>query len=143
MAPLDPSPSNVPSPRNLAPAGPADDLPAPTTVLPGTAPDASGPALAPAAASTERATRLLEEAQMVQQVRNELRSGNAAGALARLEQARSRFPGGVLRQEREALTIQALAGTGQRAAAAQRAGSFLREFPSSPYASELAPLAPR
>ena len=80
---------------------------------------------------------------VVRQIRSDLGSGNAAGALARLEQARSRFPGGVLRQEREALTIQALAGSGQRAAAAERAASFVRDYPSSPYLAEIAPYVPR
>jgi hypothetical protein len=57
-------------------------------------------------------------------------------SLAVLE-ARSRFPRGALGQEREALTIEALARSGQSAAARRRAEAFLRQHPNSPYLADV------
>ena len=65
--------------------------------------------------------------------RSALRSGDAARSLSHLEQARARFPHGALGQEREALTIEALAKSGQSAAARRLADAFLRLHPHSPY----------
>jgi hypothetical protein len=95
----------------------------------------------PAAAQAERQSRLREESQMVAGARGLLRGGQAVAALARLEEARAKFPGGVLGQEREALSIEALAESGQRAVARERARAFLRAWPSSPHAPRLAPFA--
>ena len=58
-------------------------------------------------------------------------------ALALLEQARRQFPGGTLAQEREALSIEALAISGQRGAAAERARRFLEAHPSSMHAARV------
>ncbi|KYF92646.1 hypothetical protein BE20_11275 [Sorangium cellulosum] len=84
-----------------------------------------------------RESRLREELTLLADARAALRRGDAAGALVIAEQARLRFPGGALAQEREALTIEALWHSGQRAAAAQRASAFLRAYPSSPHVSRL------
>jgi hypothetical protein len=46
-----------------------------------------------------------------------------------------------LLQEREALTIEALARTGRRAEANRRAEAFLRAFPGSPHAAAVRELA--
>jgi hypothetical protein len=47
----------------------------------------------------------------------------------------------VLGQEREALTIQALALSGQRDAARTRARAFIAKFPTSPHAQILSRFA--
>jgi outer membrane protein assembly factor BamD (BamD/ComL family) len=84
-----------------------------------------------------RESRLREESVAVVEIRGALRGGDPLGALRLLDQARSRFPDGALTQEREALAIEALAKSGQRAAASQRAAAFLRAFPRSPHAADV------
>jgi outer membrane protein assembly factor BamD (BamD/ComL family) len=88
-------------------------------------------------AAAERISRLREERAMLEEARDALRRGDAAGALQKLEQARARFPGGVLGQEREALAIEALFRGGQRAAASARGAAFLRAYPLSPHATRI------
>lgn len=83
------------------------------------------------------ASQLREESVAVLQARAALRAGDAGRSLALLEQARLRFPRGALGQEREALTIQALAQSGERASARRRAQAFLRAHPQSPYGADV------
>ena len=77
---------------------------------------------------------LRSETAQVLRARAALRAGDCKGALARLDEARALFSEGVLLQEREALGIQALGCAGREGEAADRAGAFLREHPSSPLA---------
>jgi hypothetical protein len=115
-----------------APVNTAQPSPAPAAVVePAPAASLAVPSESKARASTT--SQLREESVAVLQARAALRSGDAARSLALLEQARLRFPRGALGQEREALTIQALARSGARAAARQRADAFLRAHPQSPY----------
>jgi outer membrane protein assembly factor BamD (BamD/ComL family) len=88
-----------------------------------------------------RASQLREESLALQAVRAALRRGDGAGALATLEATRARFPASVLGQEREALTIQALALAGQRDQARERARAFISKFPTSPHVPILARFA--
>ena len=60
-----------------------------------------------------------------------------ARALALLDAARTRFADGGLVQEREALTIEALVRSGQRALATKRAEAFLRDYPKSPHGADV------
>ena len=78
-----------------------------------------------------------EESRLVATAREALRSGATTQALELLEQARQRFPAGTLLQEREALMIEALARTGQRAAAIERGRAFERDNPGSPYTARV------
>jgi hypothetical protein len=87
------------------------------------------------------ASRLAAEAELVLDARRELREGNAASALRRLETARPELVGGALTQEREALTIEALHRSGQPEAAARRAREFLRRYPRSPHAASVSAFA--
>jgi hypothetical protein len=89
---------------------------------------ASGPA------DTDRARA---EARLVGEARDALRQHDAAGALAVLGATERRFPDGILLQEREALTISALAELGRSSEASARARAFLRAFPSSPHAERV------
>ena len=84
-----------------------------------------------------RASQLREESRITLLARRQLRSGDPQGALRLLEQARVRFPDGALGQEREALTIEALAKSGSGKAAERRARDFLRENPRSPHAADV------
>jgi hypothetical protein len=84
------------------------------------------------AADTARA-----EARLVGVAREALREGDVARALSILEDAQRSFPNGILLQEREALSISALAAAGRRTEASARAGIFLRAFPNSPHAERV------
>jgi hypothetical protein len=83
------------------------------------------------------ASQLREESQAVLAARQALRSNDAAAALRLLEQARQRFGSGALAEEREVLTIEALAKSGDGVRAAERAKTFLRTHPRSPYAADV------
>jgi hypothetical protein len=122
------------------PAPPAD--PKPARPAPGTRravraqarpAAASGPS--PAAAPT--ASRLVEETTLIRDARQALRQGDAARALRVLEECRRLFPAGVLEQERERLTIEALAKGGPARESSARAAEFLRRYPDSPHAREV------
>lgn len=98
-----------------------------------------GPSASPPGPSSEEArrSRLREESALLGEARGALRGGDAAHALALLDAARTRFPDGILGQEREALTIEALARSGQAAAASARARAFLVAYPSSAHAERI------
>lgn len=133
--PIEPAPARPASPAEntrpqVAPSASTDEAPHPSAPAGAVG---NGASVAPG----EQASRLREESQMVSGARALLRSGQAVAALGLLEQARLRFPGGMLVQEREALVIEALAQAGQRAAARERAAAFLRAYPSSPHAPRL------
>lgn len=85
----------------------------------------------------ERASRLREENRLLGDARSALRGGDPAEALKKLDAAGGRFPDGVLAQEREVLAIEALAKSGQRAAASARATAFLSAHPTSPHATKV------
>jgi hypothetical protein len=134
------------------------DRPAPAVsgALPLTAVDAaapapssqpSAPAHAPSAAralkasertpATAASSDAREESRVVTAARDALRSGDSAGALSLLAQARQRFGSGVLGQEREALLIEALSKSGQAAAARTHGQAFLKNYANSPYAARV------
>lgn len=141
---LRPSPRDVPTPTAVASV-----LAAPSALSPAPAPSVSASAsAAPSGAVSplpsprpSGASQLREESAAVLEARAAFRAGDARRCLALLEQARSRFPRGALGQEREALAIEALARTGQRAAAQRRAAAFLRAHPQSPYVADLRRIA--
>jgi hypothetical protein len=86
---------------------------------------------------SESQSALRDESSAVLEIRRTLRAGDAAGALRLLEQARQRFPRGALSQEREALSVEALAKSGAVDAASHKAETFLRVHPKSPYAADV------
>ncbi|HWA74231.1 MAG TPA: hypothetical protein VG937_17930 [Polyangiaceae bacterium] len=93
---------------------------------------ALAPLAAPTPASARDRARL--ESQRVAQARALLHSGDPRGALALLQSVASEFPSGVLVQEREALTIDALLASGDRENARRRASDFVQRYPDSPHA---------
>jgi hypothetical protein len=97
----------------------------------------------PEPAPERAASRLREESAAVLAIRETLLTGNTAEALRMLERARAEFPSGALTQEREALTVRALAESHQNEAAQKRGEAFLRAFPRSPYAAEVRALLAR
>jgi hypothetical protein len=84
-----------------------------------------------------RASQLREESLAVMAARQALRSHDASKALHLLEQAQQRFKKGALAEEREALTIEALAKSGQNARASARAQAFLLNYSRSPHAADV------
>jgi len=78
----------------------------------------------------------LSEAELLEQARSALKS-DPARALARANEHRRRFPGGVLVQEREVLAIQALRQLGRTAEADSRAAAFEKAFPGSAFQRKL------
>jgi hypothetical protein len=87
--------------------------------------------------TSSSASKLVEEAAGVQQARQSLAQGNPSRALSILSQLDKDIPRGGLGQERAIISIEALAASGQRAEAAQRAKAFLAANPSSPYADRV------
>lgn len=135
-------PTAAPAASEYAPA-PAQSSPveaiaaAATTVAPPSASARDSAVLAHEPSAAESKSALRDESSAVLEIRRALRSGNAAAALSLIEQARHRFPRGALSQEREALTIEALAKSGAKVAAARKAQIFLHAYPKSPYAADV------
>jgi hypothetical protein len=100
--------------------------------------DRAAPAAVEASAPASRRaspSRLAAEGRVVLEARADVREGRPEDALRVLEASRAAFADGALAQEREALTIEALARTGRRAEASRRAAAFLRAHPESPHAA--------
>jgi hypothetical protein len=74
---------------------------------------------------------LAAEQALLDPARAALAHGDGTGALAGLALHERRFPKGALSQERDAMTIRALALTGDRARARARAESFRARYPGS------------
>jgi hypothetical protein len=126
-----PAPSGVTLERSV---GPAHSLaPAPSAREPAV-PYGSGQASFPTSAADESDTA---ESRRLLAARSLLRAGRTSAALDTLAAIRADFPAGSLVQEREALTIEALLASGQRAAARARAAAFLERYPNSPHVSSV------
>ena len=78
----------------------------------------------------------LSEAELLEQARSALKS-DPARALARANEHRKRFPGGVLVQEREVIAIKALRALGRDAEADSRTAAFEKAFPGSAFQRKL------
>jgi len=152
-----PSPSSPPEP----PASPTPALAAPPTPAPAASPTqelaaSPTPALAasrtPAlAASPSPSARvdalpsapapttdaLAEETRLLRDANAATRAGDAARALALLDEHAQRHPGGVLSEERDAERVLALCAAGQVAEAKRAATSFLHARPRSPLAGRV------
>lgn len=74
---------------------------------------------------------LAEQQALLDEASACLRRGDGIAALAAVHAHLERFPSTALEEEREAVTIKALALTGNRFQAAQRLGSFGTRFPKS------------
>jgi hypothetical protein len=89
------------------------------------------------APDTSRIDSLTAESALLAEARARLRAGDAGGAEELLAKMQSRFPRGVLRQEREVLAIEVLTARGQTEAAKDRARAFVRAHPKSPHSEKL------
>jgi len=122
------APPEAPAPPSAPAAPPAPRPRSRRTLLPELRAIAAPPPLEPP-------SHLAAEGGVVLEAREALRQGAPEEALRVLEAARVKFADGALVQEREALTIEALARSGRRADASQRATAFLRAHPESPHAA--------
>jgi hypothetical protein len=125
-----PSVSIVPS-AEPAPPAPEPTPSAKPSVVVSAAPSVS------ASSSTSLASRLREERALIASARNALQSGNVAQALTVLDTAKTKFPDGILIQERKALEIEALHKAGRTAEAKKLADDFLAAYPNSPHAGRI------
>jgi hypothetical protein len=129
-----PSTAPIRSGEVTSPAGASPTSPAPATPI-GVAP--ATPAGSVAAFPVPAQSRLEEEAALLNRARSELHAGHLAQAFATLEASRERFSAPELHQEREALTIELLYRSGQRAQAVVRAERFLAQHPESPHVAKI------
>ncbi|HEY3449234.1 MAG TPA: hypothetical protein VGK67_22960 [Myxococcales bacterium] len=90
---------------------------------------------APAAQASE--SQLAEELRLMSQAQQKLRDGDAAGALALLDEHVSSFPRGALSEERAAARVQALCALGRVPEARSESVEFLADHPRSPYAAKV------
>jgi hypothetical protein len=143
-----PSLPGLPSvPETPSPPTPVQEqgAPAPATPPPAPAPseaasgaEAGKPEPPAGAIGEKQAPAQLSEAELLEQARAALR-GDPGRALARANEHRRRFPGGVLVQEREVIAIKALRQLGRNAEADQRAAAFEKAFPGSAFQRKLKP----
>ena len=87
--------------------------------------------------ASSKADSVAVELGVIDGVRAALARGDASGALSRLDGYAKAYPRGRLALEAEVLRIDALARSGQGAAASKRAEAFLRRFPNSVLASRV------
>lgn len=105
-----------------------DPAPEPVATSVGPKPIASRLEVPPAPSAD---TGLAGERALIDRARMALARGQAASALEALDAHRSQFPQGRLAEEREALSIQALAALGRGAEARRRADAFTHTHPNS------------
>jgi hypothetical protein len=114
---------------------------APPIVLPSSAPTAistSPPkavAGSPSGESLSGPSQLAAERRLLDSARSELVGGEPIHALSLLDAHRARFPRGLLAEERDALSIQALVKAGRNDEARTRARAFREHSPDSLFSS--------
>lgn len=111
------------------------ESPAPAQAEPGHAPKLGS---APARAS---ASSLAVEDRLLRQARAKYKAGDHDGALSTLGILESRYPQGILVQEREVLRIAILKDQGQKSQANERVKTFREQYPDSPYEAPVSPKA--
>ncbi|HEY4159228.1 MAG TPA: hypothetical protein VGM29_14065, partial [Polyangiaceae bacterium] len=91
------------------------------------------PAVSTSKPATAKSALAVDEASLLERARREL-NANPAAALALTNEHSTRFPNGVLAQEREVIAIAALRKLGRGAEADRRAASFALKYPGSAHA---------
>lgn len=133
---LEPPPQVREVPVFVQPSAPPRPSEAPPPPAPSQVPTASASTPKPPAppSATIRAAHddaLAAEGQLIDTARAALGRGDFAAALAAVDRHAEKFPQGRLREEREAIAIQALAGVGRMPAARARGEAFRKAYPSS------------
>ncbi|MBI1944720.1 MAG: hypothetical protein HYS27_03435 [Deltaproteobacteria bacterium] len=111
----------------------APDRPAPAELAPVAFEQAPAAAVEPTPA--ERAARLAAERGLLDEARGAVARGDGSAALIALEAHRASFPDGQLVEEREALTVLALAKLERNDEAQVKARRFLARWPQSLFAT--------
>ena len=133
--PAPPTPSNAGElPRDGLPPTPASvSAPPPRPI------DTTADRTAPGSVAAPRGTdTLAAERALVDVARRALGEADGAAALNALARHEQRFPSGLLQEEREALTVKALAMVGRRDDARARAARFQSKYPRSLFAASVA-----
>jgi len=140
IVPAKPTATSVP--REIASEAPSlrrpDELPpAPTPARPATSPaarvltaPASSASVPPASGRSPQSTLGAERA-LIDTARSALARGDAAAALASLDAHEKNHRDGQLGEERDALAVQALAQSGRKQEAVERAARFRLAYPGS------------
>jgi hypothetical protein len=134
IAPMAVDRDNVRSKSDSAPIAPPSSSPPEVSPfdLPRVLPTTPQPSTSNASNANDRATgSLAREREVLDAARAALVHGQFEDALRGVRKHEANWPHGALEEEREALAVQALAASGQRAAAEQRAAHFRRAFPQS------------
>jgi hypothetical protein len=130
---LSPQPPPFQAPRSPIPPAPGVEASPQMAAAPSVG---ELPTLAPRSELLLREVRILDRAKLA------LQGGNAAGALAALDEHARSFPGGVLRPESDVLRVKALIAAGNRAAAIATAKRLIASQPSGPHARAVTALLP-
>lgn len=120
-----PAPSTPPAPPlapSEAPAARVEDLPRAR---------ASEPSARPAAQSAAPASQLSAERLLLDRARAAFARGEHDAALSALDEHQTKYPSGLLTEEREALAVRALASLGRSAEAHDRGRRFVARYPES------------
>ncbi len=123
-------PAPTPSSTEVVASAPQQGVAAPESA----SVDASSQA--PPAAKTGPSLPIESEAAFLERARATL-AASPARALALANLHRSRYPSGVLAQEREVIAIEALKRLGRADEAARRSGDFSNRYPGSAYGRKL------
>jgi hypothetical protein len=143
--PIAPAPASIAhqeSPRLHAPAHLAH-APSTGSRVPARSSAATETAIAPVvivgsdAAAPTSAANLGDELALLREARSAIRAHDGALALRLLEQHASRFPSGMLREEREATRVIALCELDRVADARGAAQHFFAMYPHSPHATRV------
>lgn len=127
VAPL--VPPKKPSAKPIASAGPARVAPEPHADALALEPQrAAPPAKSAQAASVQQ---YAVELGVLEPARSSVARGDYAGAMAAIARHQREYPRGQLVEEREALRVRALWGTGQKASAERAAAVFRKRYPRS------------
>jgi hypothetical protein len=120
-----------------------DAVHAQPTAVTSAGPTPPGPARARETVPPRQAevTDSLSELRAVAEARN-LLDRDPQAALGVLDKLRRDIPRGYFVEERQALTVLALAGAGQTGAARQQAAAFLRVFPNGPFSDRVRAVLP-
>jgi hypothetical protein len=97
----------------------------------------------PPSTADSQVSSLSEEVHALDAARRELAAGRARSALTAIDTYRARFPHGSLRTEATVLRVEALLGSGERAAAEREADAIVRAAPGSRHAARVLDLLDR
>ncbi len=123
-----------PPPPIVAAAPTPPPIPEPVVEVP-PAPDPAAPPAPPPKPKVAAKSDVPDEREvaLLQQAMAAIQAGRANEGLELLERHRARYEAGVLAQEREVLSIQALMSLGRTGDARSKATAFRRRWPTSPH----------